>query len=517
MDQRHIENTKRVAKNTIFLYGRMMLGMIVALYTSRVILNALGVDDFGINNVVGGFVAMFSLISSALTSSIGRFLTFELGRNNHIKLKEVFATSLLIQLSLSALILIVAETVGLWFVNYKMVIPPDRLYAANWVFQASVFGFILGLLSTPYNAAIVAHEKMNIYAYFGILQIFLNLFIVLFIAYAPFNFDKLIVYSILMFSVGILMQAIYWTYCYKHFPECHAAPALKKQCWKEMSGFAGWNGIGCTAAILRDQGVNVLLNLFFGPVVNAARGIATSVSNAVGQFTGNFMTALNPQITKSYASGDHDYMFSLVERGSRFGYYIMLLISLPVILEAPFILGLWLKQYPDNTIIFVRLVLCYSLIEVLSYTLITLQVATGKIRNYQIAVGGLLLLNFPFSWLALHFGAAPYFVYIVAIIIAIGCLLLRLWFLRAMVGLSMRRYLRFVIWNVFATTAAATILPLIFHFILYSGFLRLITVGLISLISAGTAILFIGCTPSERNFILSKRAILKNKFSRATT
>lgn len=489
--------------------------MLVALYTSRVILNALGVEDFGINNVVGGFVAMFSLISSALTSSIGRFLTFELGRNNQSKLKEVFSTSLLIQLSLSALVLIVAETVGIWFVNYKMVIPADRLYAANWVFQASMLGFVLGLLSTPYNAAIIAHERMNIYAYFGILQIFINLGIVLFIAYSPFEFDRLIVYSILVVCVSVLMQALYWTYCYRHFPESRVRPKFNKQQWKEMSGFAGWNGVGCSAAILRDQGVNILLNLFFGPVVNAARGIAGSVSGAIGQFTGNFMTALNPQITKSYASGDHSYMFSLVERGSRFGFYIMLLLSLPVILETPFILTLWLKQYPNFTVIFVRLVLCYSLVEVLSYTLITLQVATGKIRNYQIAVGGLMLLNFPISWLALHFGASPYSVYIVAICIAIGCLILRLWFLRAMVGLSMRRYLRYVVGNVLITTFVAAVLPVLLYFVLDPGLLRLIIIGVASVVSAAAAILFIGCTPSERNFILSKATLLKSKFIRA--
>lgn len=513
MDQQHLENTKRVAKNTLFLYGRMIFGMFVALYTSRLILNALGVEDFGINNVVGGFVAMFSLISSALTSSISRFITFELGRNNQAGLKQVFSTSLLIQISLSAVVLLVAETIGLWFVNYRMVIPVDRLYAANWVFQASILGFILSLMSTPYNAVIVAHEKMNIYAYFGLLQIFLNLGIVLFIAYAPFDFDRLIVYSVLMVSVGIVMQAIYWTYCYRNFKESRVLPAFHRKSWKEMSGFAGWNAIGCTAGILKDQGVNVLLNLFFGPIVNAARGIAGSVSNAVGQFTGNFMTALNPQITKSYASGDHCYMFSLVERGSRFGFYIMLIISIPLILEAPYILTLWLKQYPENTVIFVRLVLCYSLLEVLSNTLITLQVATGKIRDYQLAVGGLLLMNFPISWIALYFGAAPYAVYIIAIAIGIGCLLLRLWFLRKMVGISMLGYMKRVVANVAITSACALVVPFAIFMIMSPGLLRLIVVSIVALTAASLSVLFIGCTTGERHFIMDKACILKNKLT----
>lgn len=515
MDQQHTENTKRIAKNTLFLYGRMIFGMIVALYTSRLILNALGVEDFGINNVVGGFVAMFSLISSALTSSISRFITFELGRNNQAALKQVFSTSLLIQISLSAVVLLVAETIGLWFVNYQMVIPADRLYAANWVFQASILGFILSLMSTPYNAVIVAHEKMNIYAYFGLLQIFLNLGTVLFIAYAPFEFDRLIVYSVLMVSVGVIMQAIYWTYCYRHFQESRVFPAFNRKSWKEMSGFAGWNAIGCTAGILKDQGVNVLLNLFFGPVVNAARGIAGSVSNAVGQFTGNFMTALNPQITKSYASGDHSYMLSLVERGSRFGFYIMLILSIPVLLEAPYILTLWLKQYPENTVIFVRFVLCYSLLEVLSSTLITMQVATGKIRNYQLAVGGLLLMNFPLSWLVLRLGAAPYAVYIVAIAIGIGCLLLRLWFLRSMVGLSMRGYLQRVVANVALTSICAFIIPLGLYFVMSPGMLRFVSVAIVAIMSAAISVLFVGCSAGERQFIMSKVHVLRSKLIRS--
>lgn len=512
MSENHRDNTRRIAKNTIFLYGRMLLGMLVSLYTSRVVLQALGVEDFGIYNVVGGFVSMFSLISSALSSSISRFLTFELGKNNQEKLKEIFSTSLLIQILIGALVLVIAETLGVWFVNNKMVIPLNRIYSANCVFQASVFGFIFGLISTPYNAVIIAHEKMDIYAYFGIMSIFINLGIILFIAYSPLMFDRLVMYSILILSASIAMQIIYWLYCHRNFPESRVRPAFYKKSWMEMSGFAGWNTIGCTAGILKDQGINILLNLFFGPIVNASRGIAGSVSNAVGQFTSNFMTALNPQITKSYASGDHQYMLSLVERGSRFGYYIMLILSIPVILETPFILSLWLKEYPENTVIFVRLVLIASLIEVLSNTLITLQVATGKIRNYQIAVGGLLLLNFPLSWLVLRVGGAPYTVYIIAIGIGIGCLLLRLWFLRYMVGLSMRRYLRKVVGNVIVTTACAVIFPLGFYMSVQPGFLRLFIVVLTGFVSAFLSILFVGCTAGERIFIRGKIFSLKSRF-----
>lgn len=513
MDQTHLENTKRVAKNTVFLYGRMLFGMLVSLYTSRLILNALGVEDYGINNVVGGFVGMFALISSALQSSISRFLTFEIGRGDNKKLEEVFSTSMLIQLLMCIVVFIAAETVGLWFVNYKMVIPHDRIFAANCIYQASIFSFMFGLIGTPYNAVLVAHEKMNIYAYFGILSIFLNLGIVLFIAYAPFNFDRLIMYSILLTCVGVIMQCVYWIYCSKHFSESRVSPRFYKPVWKEMSGFAGWNAIGCTAGILKDQGVNILLNLYFGPVVNAARGIAGSVSNAIGGFTGNFMGALNPQITKYYAAEDYNYTFSLVERGSRFGYYILLVFTIPIILETPYVLTLWLKHYPDFTVVFTRLVLCYSLLEVLSTTLITLQGANGNIRNYQLVVGGLLLMNFPLSWIVLKLGAAPYCVYFVAIAVGIGCLLTRLLFLRRMVGLSMGNYLRRVVGNVLVTTICAFVIPTVLYLLLEPGFIRLIIIILVGMSSGMLSALFVGCTNGERAFIIQKASASLSKFT----
>lgn len=513
MDQQYTENTKRIAKNTVYLYGRMLLGMIVSLYTSRVILNALGVVDYGIQNVVGGFVSMFSLISSALSSSISRFITFELGAGNEKKLRQVFSTSLLIQIGLGLIVLLIAETVGVWFLNHKMVIPADRLYAANWIFQASVFSFIIGLLSCPYNALLVAYERMNVFAYFGIFNIFLNLAIVLFVAYAPFNFDKLIVYSVSLLAIGFIMQFFLWRYCYKHFAESHELPMFYKQSWKEMSGFAGWNAIGCTAGILKDQGVNVLINIFFGPAVNAARGIAGSVSTAVGSFSGNFMTAVSPQITKSYAAGEHAYLFMLVERSSRFGFYLLLCISLPIILETQFVLTLWLKTVPEYAVIFVKLTLFCSLLEILSNALITLQVATGKIRNYQIAVGGLLLMNFPVAWLALKLGAQPWMVYFIAFTIGIGCMLLRLWFLRKMVGLSMCSYLKNVVLNVLVTAVVAVIVPLVVFALLPAGFPRMIIVALVSVLSTAVCTLYVGCTAGERSFIMSKFKIAASRFA----
>lgn len=498
------ENTKRIAKNTLMLYVRMLFGMLISLYTSRVVLQALGVEYYGIYNVVGGVVAMFSMVSSSLSSSVSRFLTFELGKGDMEGLKKVFSTSLSIQLVLSGIIIILAETIGLWFLNTHMTIPDNRLYAANWVFHASVLTFVINLLSVPFSASIVSHERMSAFAYIGILDIILRLLIVLFIAYSGLTFDRLIVYALLLVGVVCIMQAIYWSYCTRNFEECKLKLSFDVSCWKDMSSFAGWNFIGCTAVLLKDQGVNVLLNLFMGPVVNAARGIANTVNNVLSSFANNFMTALNPQITKSYAAGDYDYTFSLVERGSRFSYYILLLFALPMMFETEFVLTLWLKHYPEHTVNFVRLIMIVSMCDILSNTLINLQVSTGKIRNYQLAVGGILLMNFPLSYICLKIGLQPESTMFVALVIAVVCLFLCLLFLRKMVGLSMRRYLYRVCGNVLIVTSVALIFPFIIALQMSDGWIRFIFMCMISAISTICSIYWIGCNTNERNFVREK-------------
>lgn len=508
----HTENTKRIAKNTLMLYVRMLFSMLVSLYTSRVVLNTLGVEDYGIYNVVGGLVAMFSLVSNSLSASASRFLTFELGRGDMERLKETFSTSLMIHLALAGIIFILAESVGVWFLNTQMTIPAERLYAANWVFQASILSFMFVLSSVPYNASITSHERMSTFAYIGILDVVLRLLIVLFIAYAPFHFDKLIVYSLLLVAVSMSLQGIYLWYCRKNFEECRFRLHFNKACWKEMGAFAGWNFIGCTAGLLKDQGVNILLNLFMGPVVNAARGISVSVNTAVSGFAGNFMAAVNPQITKSYAAEDREYMFSLVERGSRFSFYIMLILALPILFETEFILTLWLKQYPEHTVNFVRLVLILSLCDVLSNTLIVLQNATGKIRNYQLAVGGMLMMNFPLSYLCLKIGFVPESTLIVGIVVSVCCLLLRLAFLRKMVGLSMFGFLKGVCLNVIGVAAVAVVIPAFLTLILTcEGWKHFLLMLSISILCTVLSVYVVGCSKNERAFIIQRVCILRNK------
>lgn len=508
----HSENTKRIAKNTLMLYARMLFSMLVSLYTSRVILNALGVEDYGIYNVVGGFVAMFSMISGSLSASVSRFLTFELGKNDIEGLKKTFSTSIFIHILLAFIILLFAETLGVWFMNEFMTIPTNRLCAANWVFQASVFSFIVGLLSVPYNASIVSHERMGTFAYIGILAIVLRLVAVLFVAYSPFVFDRLIVYSIAVVCIGLIIQSVYFFYCRSHFIECRGKLQYDKGYWKNMITFAGWNFIGSSSGLLKEQGVNVLLNIFIGPIINAARGIATSVNNAVCAFSSNFMTALNPQVTKSYAAGDKDYAFSLVERGARFSFYIILLLAMPVLVETDYVLTLWLKNYPEHTVNFVRLVLILSLCDVLSRTLITLQLATGNIRNYQLVVGGVQLLNFPISYLFLKIGFAPEVTFVIAIFISCICLILRLKFLQVMVGLPIGRFLRNVCLRAIGIFALASLVPIILHENLPFGWGRFIVVAFLSSFCVCFFVYKIGCIKSERVYIYNKVVSLKRFF-----
>lgn len=509
----HSENTKRIAKNTMMLYMRMLISMVVSLYTSRVVLNTLGVEDYGIQNAVGGFVAMFSIFSNSLSSAVSRFLTFELGKGDTENLKKVFSTALVVHLGLTLIVLLLAETLGIWFVNHKMEIPADRLYAANWVFQASIISFCFSLISVPYRATIAAHEHISMFAYIGIADSCLHLASVLFIAFSPWQFDRLIVYSVLLVCINVTLQCIYSIYCGIHFDECSLHNKWSKRYIKEITSFTSWNFWGSTADLLKDQGINILLNITYGPVVNAARGIAYTINRAVSGFASNFMTALTPQITKYYASDDRKYAFSLVERGSRFSFYIMFMLSLPLCLETEFILTIWLKQFPDHTVNFVRLVLLLSLSEVLSITLTYLQLATGKIRNYQLIIGSATLLNFPLSYLAIKTGFAPESTLVIAIIISTLCMMLRLLILKTSAGFPILSYLKNVYLNIISVSLLSCIAPFIIHHFMVEGWLRFFCTGFTSVVCSCFAILYIGCNHAERMFVFSKVPFFKHRLN----
>lgn len=505
-------NNKRIAKNTLLLYFRMLFMMAVSLYTSRVVLNALGVEDFGIYNVVGGVVAMFSMLSGSLSAAITRFITYELGTGNQENLRKIFSSSVTIQIGFALLIILLAEAVGVWFLNVKMNIPDTRLVAANWVFQFSILTFAINLISVPYNASIIAHERMSAFAYISILEAIGKLTIAFLIVISPM--DKLIFYAILMCTVALIVRFTYGAYCKRHFEECTYHFIFNKELLKRMFGFAGWNFIGATSAVLRDQGGNIVINLFCGPAVNAARGIAFQVNTAVYGFVSNFMTALNPQITKSYAAGDRDYMMTLIYQGARLSFYMLLLLSLPVLVNPHYILGLWLKIVPDHAVLFVQLVLIFAMSESISNPLITAMLATGKIRNYQLVVGGLQMMNLPVSYLLLRMGMFPEVVIVVAIAISQCCLAARLVMLRGMIGLSVRKYVKKVYINVLVVTVIAAILPFLLSMKLEESFLNFVLLCFVALICTGITIYYIGCDKTERQFVLNKLHTIKNKLNK---
>ncbi len=503
------EPNKRIAKNTMLLYVRMGVMMIISFFTARITLNSLGVVDYGINNVVGGLVSMFSLISNSLSGSVSRFMTYGLGKGDKKELNTIFSTSINIHIILAIIVVIAIETAGVWFLNNKMVIPAERLTAAHWVLQSSTLLFAISLLSVPYNAAIIAHEKMGVYASFTLFDAFSRLAIVFAIKY--YDGDRLILLAVISLIPSLVKQFYYWHYSKKHFDECTYHAVWDKRIFKEMFGFAGWNFIGCTAGLAKDQGVNLAINMFTGPAINAARGIAMQINGIISQFIGNFMVAVNPQITKEYAAGNYKRMHSLIFKSTRFSYFLFLFLSIPILLEVETILYIWLGQIPAHTVLFTRLVIILSLAEILSNTLITAQNATGKIRNYQIVVGGILLMNFPISYILLRMGYFPEITVIVAIIISQLCLAARLSFLRNSIKLPVVFFVKEVYCNIIFVSISALVIPLLCHLLIDNNLMRFITVCIVSVITSALAIYFIGCNKDERTFIRRHINTIKNK------
>ena len=493
-----ISSNKRIAKNTIFLYFRMLITMAVGLYTSRVVLNTLGVEDYGINNVVGGVVAMFSLISASISGSIGRFITFELGTGNIEKLKKVFSTSVTIQILLAIVIIVVAEIVGIWFLNNKLVIAPDRMVAAHWVFHCSLITFAIGLISLPYNACIVAHEHMNAFAYVSILEVVLKLVIVYMLLISPF--DKLETYAVLGVIVAIIIRLIYGWYCKRRFVECSYRPILDKSLFKQMFGFAGWELVGSSAAILRGQGSDVLINIFTKTtVVNAAAGIAATLTGVISGFVGNFTMAFTPQITKLYAAHKFDELVKLIYMGCKFAPYLMLIIALPVFFNARFILELWLGVVPEHTVNFVLITILFMFNELMARPLITAKLANGNIRNYQIIVGGVLLLTLPIAYVALYIGAPVEAVFIAKLLTSIMATYVRLYMLKGDIpGLSVYDFIKNVYFRVISVGIVAAILPTISYMYISDQVIQFVITSIIAVISTIISVYFIGCTKIEQ-------------------
>lgn len=492
-------SNSRIAKNTILLYVRMLITMAISLYTSRVVLATLGVEDFGVYNVVGGVVTMFTLLSGSITSAISRFMTYELGRGDAERLLNVFRTSVTIQILTSAVVLLVAEPIGLWLLNYQLNIPEGRLQAANAVFQCSIVTFILGLISTPYNAAVISHERMSFFAIASVSEAIVRLLLVISLQYV--HTDKLITYSIFLTALALAGRIAYGVYCTRNFAECNYKFSLDKALLKEMFSFAGWNLWGSGSYLLMNHGVNLLVNVYFGVALNAARGIAMQVETAIGQFTNNFTQALNPQITKSFAKGDTGRTLKLVFTGSKFSFFLMSVVGLPMIMETDFIVGLWLKDTPAYAVMFIRLTTAIAMLSVVSSTMITAMLATGKIRNYQLVVGGLGMLIFPIVWGLYALGLPVYVSYLVHFGIFVLQLAARLIMLHKMIGLDIRHFITDVIWPDAKVLCLAVILPLAMKVMLEDGTAKSISVIAVSVAATCAAAYFAGLSSGERNAV----------------
>ena len=495
-------NNKRIAKNTLLLYFRMVFMMAVSLYTSRVVLNTLGVEDFGVYNVVGGVVAMFGFINGSMASATQRFITFALGRGDMGRLRTVFSTALQIHVLIAVLVVLLGETIGLWFMFTQMQIPADRMNAAFWVLQCAIASTVVMIVSVPYNADIIAHEKMSAFAYITILEAVLKLVIVYMLAVFPY--DKLVLYAVLMLAVQLLIRFCYSGYCSRHFSESRYRHVRDMVLFKEMTGFAGWSMFGNLSFVLFGQGLNMLLNVFFGPVVNAARAISVQVQGAVQQFVVNFQMALNPQITKTYAKGELSEMHKLMFRSARFSFYLLFLLSLPVLFETDFVLTLWLKTVPENTVVFLRIMLCTSLISALANPLIVANQATGKVKRYQAVCGTILLLILPVSYVCLRLGCPAYSVFVVHFVMESVAQLARMVMLRPLIGIRVRDYLANIYSRVLAVVALSVIAPLWVYETVGGEVLRFFSVCTVCVISVVTVSYCVGLTGGEKVFVKAK-------------
>lgn len=502
-------NNKRIAKNTLLLYLRMLLIMAVTLYTSRVVLDKLGITDYGIYNVVGGIVGMLGFLMGAMSNTVQRFLSFEMGKGEKGHVNHVFNISIIAHVAIAIFVFVVMEIVGVWYLNTYMNIPEDRLDAANWVLQCSILTTMFTIVQVPYNAIIIAKEQMGIYAYISILEVSLKLVVVYLLTIG--SFDRLKLYSVLVMVVTIGILMVYCIYCVRKYDEARFRFVKDTKTLKEIISFASWNMLGELAWTFTGPGVNIILNLFFGPAVNAARGIAEQVNGAVSRFVNNFQTAVTPQIVKSYAANELDEMKQLLFRGIRFSYYLLFILCMPLIINMDFILHVWLKNVPQYTTEFCQLVLICGMVASVSNLLTQIARAYGKIRNFEICVSVCIFLNFPLSYLVLKLGCSPLSTIVVNIFIQITLLFVRLYLTKGMIGLSVIDFTKKVLFPIIKVTIISVIFPCLLAWELQNNWLTFIINCLVSLASSLICIWLIDVSGRERDYI---KVTLKNAFDK---
>lgn len=504
-----VSDNKRIAKNTIFLYIRMMVVMLVALFTSRVILNTLGATDYGIYNVVGGIVTIVSFLNSALGASTSRFLTFALGEKNIQKQKSTFGACLNLHIGIALLVLILGETVGLWFFYEKMVIPEERMVAAFWVYQFSILTTMVSFTQVPYNASLIAHEEMSIYAYVGLYEAISRLIIAYLITISPI--DKLVFYGLLFLINTIVVQLFYRWYAVKHFEECRFSLVKDKALYKRLLSYGGWDLFGNLALVCQGEGVNLLLNVFFGPVVNAARAIAFQIQGAVTQFVGNFMTAVRPQVIKNYAEGNVDKMYTMTFYAAKFSYILMLALVVPIIYEIRFILGIWLGDaVPEETALFAVIVL-------MTYTWRTFHIAAlmpyhaiGKIKTGNVTIGSLMIATLPIGYVLLKCGCPAYSVFLAIFTVEIVSMFAIYWLIHRYEYFPYKYVFTKILIPCGLVTVFTIIVPAFITHLMNDGWARLIIVGIATEFSLLLSALYLGLNKEERTRIFS---FIKNKFA----
>ena len=511
MSNQTSDNNKRIAKNTLFLYLRMFVMMLTALFTSRIVLDVLGASDYGLNNIIGGVVVLFSFLNSALLSATQRFLNFHLGRQDYKQTNVVFCMSMNTYILLSIVVVVLGETIGLWFVNTQLNIPSERMYAAQWVYQFTLIQFVINLLRVPYNASIIAYERMNFYAYISLVEVIAKLLVV-YLLYIT-TFDKLIFYSFLYTIVPLIVAFIYRTYCTRNFDTTKYKRIWDKVAFKEMFSFSGWSLFGSLANLAAQQGLNILINIFYGVTVNAAAGIANQVSTNVYGFISNFQTAFQPQIVKTYAAKEIERFRKLIFQTSKFSYFMVLVLVLPILFTIDGILEIWLKEVPEYTAIFCRLILVFLSIEAITAPLWMSVQATGKIRSYQILMACLIFMNFPMAYLVLKLGFPVYTVWIVRIIINLITMVARCIYMKQRLQFPISQYIRNVIIPILIVTIASLPVPLILYNQIDNFWLNMFVVGFATFFVAILAVYFIGMNTHEkelvRNMLLKKIPVLK--------
>lgn len=491
----------KIVKNTVFLYIRMLFLMAITLFTSRVILDKLGVENFGIYNVVGGISSMFIFFQSSLANATQRFLNVELGQNKLGIANKILCQHFTLYCIIACLIILLGETVGLWLIYNKLTIPKDRIFAAAWVYQFTLLSMCFTLIGTIFNSEIIAHEDMRIYSFVGIYEGIIRLVIAYIISIIPF--DKLIAYGALMFAVSATVQGIYYFYCKKHYFECKLRLLWDKIILKKTFSIVGWNTIGTAVYAINDSGINILLNMFFGPIVNAARGISFQINSAVYGFANNFFVSVRPQIVKSYAQKDYKYLLNLFFNSSKYSFFLLWILCLPIILCIDQILKLWLKEVPSYTNIFSVWILLYSLVNVLNNPIWSIALATGKLKRFTLIGDGVFLMVFPLAYIFLKIGYSPVCVYVILLLVRICYIIVVLYITKSYINYSFSEYKDYVIIPIIKVVIVSFSINYLLRFVFPNTPVSVFCFIVLAILISCTVIWLIGTSESERRIVLS--------------